>query len=68
MPMTCKSVCFKLFFLVFISTINTSLFAQDKTTIKLANTFFDKENFEEALPEYLELLKSDEGNMIYNLS
>jgi len=66
MPMTCKSVCFKLFFLVFISTINTSLFAQDKTTIKLANTFFDKENFEEALPEYLELLKSDEGNMIYN--
>lgn len=65
--MSFKISYFKFLVLLLISSSsNLTMFAQEKTTAKLANSFFEKENFNEALPEYLELLETDPENLVFN--
>lgn len=64
--MITKLLRFQLIVLLFVSTITTVAFAQDKATLKTANTFFDKENFEDALPLYLELSEIEPENQLIN--
>lgn len=48
------------------STLTFNAIAQEKEISKLANNFFEKENFIYALPEYLKLLEIDSTNLTYN--